>query len=404
MATRVPSQAQHEGAVKWPRPGDIYHVISTYPCVYYVDCRFPANMTSPQPTTPHARPSHQTESEGELRRESDELPSDLAVATRSTRTAFEASLFAARHSRAPLLISGPAGSGRRRLGEVVLSEACRAGQAVLGETRFDSSSPIGAGNALRHLMAEVATDASDKPVGVLLEAVEQLSKADQWELCGWLDAEARRPKRRHRIVATAAESGLLIPELRCRLGVWMAHLNPIVERAADVEQAIRRALDRPGADQRRRFTVVPDALELYLTFTTGPRATWPQNFVELFNSVARLVTFASVSGELSVEIVRGEILHLSAYWERQDPSRTRVDRVLADAAQTLDRVDRVALEEVLGVCVSTASMAEAGKLLFARSRERRSSVNDSDRVKKYLTRYGITWADIQRKLAAGDEE
>jgi transcriptional regulatory protein RtcR len=72
--------------------------------------------------------------------------------------------------------------------------------------------------------------------------------------------------------------------------------------------------------------------------------------------------------------------------------------VLGDGAQELDRVDRAALEEVFSVCSATSSMAEAGKLLFARSRERRSSTNDSDRVKKYLTRYGLTWAQVQRKL------
>jgi transcriptional regulatory protein RtcR len=36
-------------------------------------------------------------------------------------------------------------------------------------------------------------------------------------------------------------------------------------------------------------------------------------------------------------------------------------------------------------------MAEAGRKLFNVSRGERSVVNDSDRVRKYLLRFGLSW-------------
>ena len=39
-------------------------------------------------------------------------------------------------------------------------------------------------------------------------------------------------------------------------------------------------------------------------------------------------------------------------------------------------------------------MAEAGRALFNVSRNARATPNDSDRLRKYLARFGLSWADI----------
>lgn len=330
--------------------------------------------------------------------ESFELPSDLAVVTRSTRVAYETMAFAARHSAAPILILGPSGSGRRRLAELAMTVSQKCGQVVNLEPVNLVRGAAGAAHTLMGLLSEAGSFTYDPPRGVLLHDVAQLSQSDQWELCRLLDQEARASKRRLRFFATAGgDVSDIDPDLQCRLGVWSVQLEPLTQRHGDVQRAVTLGLSRRQAELRP-FTVIPEAVELFLHFATSARAPWPHNFVELSNSLERLATFARVHGELSAGIVRNEILHLTACWEQRDPSRSRVERVLGDGAQELDRVDRAALEEVFSVCSATSSMAEAGKLLFARSRERRSSTNDSDRVKKYLTRYGLTWAQVQRKL------
>ena len=65
-----------------------------------------------------------------------------------------------------------------------------------------------------------------------------------------------------------------------------------------------------------------------------------------------------------------------------------------DIVADLDLFDRVQLAEVLRVCVSAKSLSDAGRTLFAQSRKKRSSVNDADRVRKYLAKYGLGWEDF----------
>lgn len=37
---------------------------------------------------------------------------------------------------------------------------------------------------------------------------------------------------------------------------------------------------------------------------------------------------------------------------------------------------------------------EAGRILFNASRQRKSSSNDADRLRKYLARFGLTWESV----------
>ena len=66
----------------------------------------------------------------------------------------------------------------------------------------------------------------------------------------------------------------------------------------------------------------------------------------------------------------------------------------ADRAAELDAFDAVQLAEVLRVCRASRSLAEAGRALFAVSREKKKTGNDSDRVRKYLAKFGLDWAAV----------
>ena len=63
--------------------------------------------------------------------------------------------------------------------------------------------------------------------------------------------------------------------------------------------------------------------------------------------------------------------------------------------EELDPFDAIQLAEVLAVCLKSSSLADAGRKLFAASLRRRSSSNDSDRLRKYLGRFGLRWAEIE---------
>ena len=70
---------------------------------------------------------------------------------------------------------------------------------------------------------------------------------------------------------------------------------------------------------------------------------------------------------------------------------TLFDRAALDE---LDLFDRAQLERVIDVCRKARSLSEAGRLLFSASRAKRSSVNDADRLKKYLARFGLEWQRV----------
>ena len=75
--------------------------------------------------------------------------------------------------------------------------------------------------------------------------------------------------------------------------------------------------------------------------------------------------------------------------DAEPPADDPVRALLGDTA--LDRFDRVQLAEVLRVCRASSSLSEAGRALFAVSRAQRTSVNDADRLRKYLARFGLDW-------------
>jgi transcriptional regulatory protein RtcR len=63
----------------------------------------------------------------------------------------------------------------------------------------------------------------------------------------------------------------------------------------------------------------------------------------------------------------------------------------------LDRFDRAQLADVLRACRACRSLSEAGRELFAASRSRRTMVNDADRLRKYLARFGLSWGVIHAR-------
>jgi transcriptional regulatory protein RtcR len=53
------------------------------------------------------------------------------------------------------------------------------------------------------------------------------------------------------------------------------------------------------------------------------------------------------------------------------------------------------LQSVIQVCRECSNLSEAGRRLFSVSRTQRGSTNDSDRLRKYLGRFGLDWLAIK---------
>jgi sigma54-dependent transcription regulator len=48
------------------------------------------------------------------------------------------------------------------------------------------------------------------------------------------------------------------------------------------------------------------------------------------------------------------------------------------------------------LCQESATLSDAGRKLFAATREQRKTANDADRLRKYLTRFDLDWSDVKR--------
>jgi transcriptional regulatory protein RtcR len=58
--------------------------------------------------------------------------------------------------------------------------------------------------------------------------------------------------------------------------------------------------------------------------------------------------------------------------------------------------DAMQLRAVIGVCRQSRTMSDAGRKLYAASRETKAKPNDADRLKKFLGRFGLGWEQITR--------
>ena len=120
-----------------------------------------------------------------------------------------------------------------------------------------------------------------------------------------------------------------------------------------------------------------------------------KNFRDLNAAITRMGTLAQ-RGRIRVEDVEEEVARLRASWHRPsagaDLGLQEVDlsQVFdAEELAAIDTFDRVQIAHVLGVCRRSKSLADAGRELFAASRLKRSKTNDSDRVKKFLDKWGL---------------
>lgn len=103
-------------------------------------------------------------------------------------------------------------------------------------------------------------------------------------------------------------------------------------------------------------------------------------------------------GRITTEVVNDEIERLRGGWRAQPDSEGEalLERLLGrDALNALDLFDRHQLASVIKVCRESSTLSEAGRTLFSTSREKKKTVNDADRLRKYLARFGLEWRELR---------
>jgi len=200
----------------------------------------------------------------------------------------------------------------------------------------------------------------------------------------------------NRDLGQAVRTGRFRDDLLARINLWTFRLPGLRERPEDIAPNLDYELDRYAEAQGRRVTFSREARDAFLRFATARDAEWSANFRDFNAALVRMATLAP-GGRITTAIVEDEIARLRESWAAPAAGQGGglVERFLAaERIAQLDRFERTQLEDALAVCLEARSLSEAGRRLFSASRTRRTTANDADRLRKYLTRFGLAWQDL----------
>jgi transcriptional regulatory protein RtcR len=322
----------------------------------------------------------------------------------------------------PLLLMGPTGAGKSRLARRIfeLKKLRHAVKGTFVDVNCATLRGDGAMSALfGHLKGSFTGALRDRPGllraadgGVLfLDEIGELGPDEQAMLLRALeektflplgsDAEARSDFQlivgTNRDLLAAVREGRFREDLLARINLWTFVLPGLRSRPEDIEPNLQFELDQFGGKTGRRVAFNKEAREKFLVFAHSSSAMWKGNFRDLNGAVVRMATLAH-GGRITAEVVEEEINRLKTSWrslETDGEEQSLAEFLGVEELAKIDLFDRTQLARVIQVCRSSRSLSDAGRILFNASRERKKSSNDADRLRKYLTRFGIEWNQLQ---------
>ncbi|KRU22434.1 MAG: RNA repair transcriptional activator RtcR [Psychrobacter sp.] len=211
----------------------------------------------------------------------------------------------------------------------------------------------------------------------------------------------------------AVVDGEFRADLFARLNTWTFFLPSLKDRIEDLPANIDYELARLGSEQQYQYRFEPEARAYFEAFATSSEATWQGNFRDLSASMTRLTTLCE-GKVIRMPDIKAEITRLKHLWalpssaqhqadkadapsltEQQAHADTVLSRHLSsDDKDALDPFDAVQLAYVIEVCYQHSSQAAAGRYLYANSRNQLKSNNDSDRLRKYLLKFGLRFDEL----------
>ncbi|MGO2364475.1 MAG: sigma 54-interacting transcriptional regulator, partial [Psychrobacter sp.] len=218
----------------------------------------------------------------------------------------------------------------------------------------------------------------------------------------------------------AVANGEFRADLFARLNTWTFFLPSLKDRLEDLPANIDYELARLGSEQQQQYRFTSEARQLYESFAMSKNATWQGNFRDLTASMIRLTTLAE-SKVIRNDDVQAEIERLTHLWELPDSlngsnrlgsdskGNTTLDSETIEQGShnilrkyldedmliTIDPFDAVQLAYVIEICINHKNQAAAGRYLYANSRDKLKSPNDSDRLRKYLLKFGLRFDGLK---------
>ena len=199
----------------------------------------------------------------------------------------------------------------------------------------------------------------------------------------------------NRDLAARVAEGKFRDDLLARIDLWSFRLPGLAERREDIEPNLEYELRNFAKKSGKHITFNAEAKKAFLDFALAPANRWPGNFRDLNAMVVRMATL-STGGRIDLATVENEIERSSRPPRPAAAADDALEALLGEnCAERFDRFDLAQLREVIAVCRESRTLTEAGKKLFAVSRRDRRSVNDADRLSKYLARFDLDFRRVQ---------
>ena len=190
-------------------------------------------------------------------------------------------------------------------------------------------------------------------------------------------------------------------DLLARINLWSFSLPGLADRREDIEPNLVYELARFSEKTGKHISFSKEARERFLSFALDPANLWPGNFRDLNAMVVRMATLSD-GGRITEDVVKDEIArttqgaHRGSAADLSASGKELAALLGKDYAARFDEFDLVQFAYVARVCRESASAADAAKRLFAVSRKTKKSTNDSDRIAKYLARFGLKFKDLMQ--------
>lgn len=328
----------------------------------------------------------------------------------------------AAHSVDPILLAGPTGAGKSRLAKRIY-ELKKSKNRIVGDFIAVNCATLKGDNSMSALFGHTRgafTGAVSERPGLLRSANKGLLFLDEIGELG-IDEQAMLLKAieekcflpvgmdhettsdfqlicgSNRDLVKHCNDGNFRDDLLARINLWTFDLPGLRDRPEDIEPNFDYELEQYGRRTGSRVTINKEARDGFIEFATSPSATWSANFRDLGGAVTRMATLAA-NGRITRSEVIEEINNLNHRWAK--PHLATGNEVLLPKLLTsvqlekMDLFDRMTLEKVVTVCRNSKTLADAGRTLFNVSRNKKSTSNDSDRLRKYLNRFGLSWEAV----------
>lgn len=325
----------------------------------------------------------------------------------------------------PLLLMGPTGAGKSKLAKQISALKKNKNQ-VIGKFIEVNCATLRGDSAMSALFGHIKgafTGALTERLGYIAQAdkgilfldeIGELGLDEQAMLLRAIEEKTFYPMGSDKEVTSdfqliagtnkdlfeEVKRGTFREDLLARINIWTFYLPGLKDRKEDIAPNIDFELNKLSNKVGSNINFSKEAKETFLKLSNDSQSTWNGNFRDLNTIITRLGTLSD-KGRISRDLVESEMNFIQSSWKKlssqsnNNNSRIKLTDYLDEkAVESLDLFDRLQLESILNVCSESKNIPDAGRKLFSKSREKRKSVNDSDRLRKYLAKFGVQLEDV----------